>query len=353
MARKEGYRWRRSGWQPSERQREVLDLLAEGKSNAEIAEAMGITLDGAKWHISELLAETGCEERQALASWWRDRRERRTRAAFWSALLVSRKLTAGVTVAAFGLLVLTSWLLLRGGDDGGSISPEAAADFAPTATATSQPSVTVGSPPHCDTALPGGFRNVMPEELRAQGMVEFGRVIVPRSCPLQVANRADMAFLCLADGGEIDMEEAGLHLVTTFGAHYRGSNFPPSDLGFYYEGEQFRAAMWVQDEGRNVFVGSPSANVAVEVEDRDRILLTRTGGQGAFVSVTLEGELSGRREVAFDSKGRLFFDPEPLPGDLVANRLTGESIDGNGHDSPWRGRIHSHGLAGCPEHRLP
>lgn len=37
------------------RQREVLELVARGKTNPEIAETLGITLDGAKFHVSEIL----------------------------------------------------------------------------------------------------------------------------------------------------------------------------------------------------------------------------------------------------------------------------------------------------------
>jgi DNA-binding CsgD family transcriptional regulator len=64
-------------WRPTQRQREVLDALVEGQSNAEIAVRLGITVDGAKWHVGELLAQTGCEDRHALASWWREAKGKR------------------------------------------------------------------------------------------------------------------------------------------------------------------------------------------------------------------------------------------------------------------------------------
>jgi DNA-binding NarL/FixJ family response regulator len=68
MRRFEGYRRARDGWAPNDRQRDVLDLLLAGKTNPQIAEALDITVDGAKWHVGELLAATGCEDRRALAS---------------------------------------------------------------------------------------------------------------------------------------------------------------------------------------------------------------------------------------------------------------------------------------------
>ena len=64
------------------RQREVLQLVAEGKTNPEIAELLGITLDGAKFHIREILAKLDVESREEAAEWWRAQRGRpRTRVA--------------------------------------------------------------------------------------------------------------------------------------------------------------------------------------------------------------------------------------------------------------------------------
>ena len=41
-------------WTP--RQREVLELMSRGKTNTQIGEELGISLDGAKWHVSEILS---------------------------------------------------------------------------------------------------------------------------------------------------------------------------------------------------------------------------------------------------------------------------------------------------------
>jgi DNA-binding CsgD family transcriptional regulator len=56
----------------SPQQRRVLDLLAEGRTNAEIAAALGLTLDGAKWHIREILGKLALESREDAAQWWRE-----------------------------------------------------------------------------------------------------------------------------------------------------------------------------------------------------------------------------------------------------------------------------------------
>lgn len=55
----------------SDRRRRILDGIAAGKSNGVIAAGLGITVDGVKWHVSELLWQTGCADRRELAAWWR------------------------------------------------------------------------------------------------------------------------------------------------------------------------------------------------------------------------------------------------------------------------------------------
>ena len=57
----------------TDRQRRVLDLIAGGKTNAQIGEALGITLDGAKWNVSEILTRLGFSSREEAAEYWRSR----------------------------------------------------------------------------------------------------------------------------------------------------------------------------------------------------------------------------------------------------------------------------------------
>ncbi len=52
----------------SERELEVLRLLADGQSNAEIARALVVTVGTAKWHVHHLLGKLGAANRtQAVA----------------------------------------------------------------------------------------------------------------------------------------------------------------------------------------------------------------------------------------------------------------------------------------------
>ncbi|TMG01934.1 MAG: helix-turn-helix transcriptional regulator, partial [Chloroflexi bacterium] len=60
------------------REREVLALLGHGLTNEEIAHRLGISPDGAKYHVSQILSKLGVATREEAAAlalgkrrrWW-------------------------------------------------------------------------------------------------------------------------------------------------------------------------------------------------------------------------------------------------------------------------------------------
>ena len=54
------------------RQQQVLKLLVAGRTNPEIAEALGVSLAGAKWHVSEVISRLGVTSREEAAEYWRE-----------------------------------------------------------------------------------------------------------------------------------------------------------------------------------------------------------------------------------------------------------------------------------------
>ena len=60
-----------TGCAVTRRQQEVLSLVARGYTNARIGEELGITLDGAKWHVGEALGALGLTSRVEAGRWWR------------------------------------------------------------------------------------------------------------------------------------------------------------------------------------------------------------------------------------------------------------------------------------------
>ena len=63
----------------TDRQIEVAKLVAEGLTNRQIAERLDISLDGAKYHVTQLLVRLTLDSREEIGGWYRDRRRRRGR----------------------------------------------------------------------------------------------------------------------------------------------------------------------------------------------------------------------------------------------------------------------------------
>lgn len=100
----------------TERQREVLRLVAAGKTNAEIGDALDISLDGAKWHVSEILAKLGVSTREEAAAWWQTQNGIRPRiaralrsiipASLWLRIGLGVAVAGGAAAVALGVTVL-------------------------------------------------------------------------------------------------------------------------------------------------------------------------------------------------------------------------------------------------------
>ncbi len=135
------------------RQREVLDLVAQGYTNAQIAEHLGVSLDGAKWHVREILSRLAVDSREEAAEIWsRERgvagRARRSVRGYLGISLAVRVAAAGGVVAFGAVLVAVVVLVVTGrGDTGEPLSPEPtasptlAAQAAPTSTPAIRPRI--------------------------------------------------------------------------------------------------------------------------------------------------------------------------------------------------------------------
>ncbi len=163
----------------TERQREVLRLMAAGKTNAEIGAALGISLNGAKWHVSEILGNLGVSTREeAVAAWEAEqsfpRRVWRGLAlVHWGASFRAAVGAAALVAAASTALAI--WTLRNDHDGGVDATP------AP-ATATSAPSGTtfLFSPGTLDSRPRGATDPSAAEVIRSMrafvGDVECDRV---------------------------------------------------------------------------------------------------------------------------------------------------------------------------------
>jgi DNA-binding CsgD family transcriptional regulator len=153
MAGREGYHRKARGWRPSDAQRRVLDVLALGLTNGEIATKLNLSAETVKWHIGELLAETGVPDRQTLASWWQAQKRHDLFRALWTAALRPLRI-ASLGVAVVGLAVAVALVAharthdASPGSDSAAVQAAATpAEVQPTPTAAPQNTPPPPDPP--------------------------------------------------------------------------------------------------------------------------------------------------------------------------------------------------------------
>lgn len=159
-------------WTP--RQREVLDLLVKGRTNGEIASELGISLDGAKWHVSEIITRLGVDTRDEAAEYWRHRNGLRMRfTRVLQAVFGSNVLKFVGATAAVGAFIAAAALVVFALNDSGDGSPQAGAPTpaaeSPTPNPTDEPSPT--APPTTPTVDPGNVTGEVVMDIPVVGVV--------------------------------------------------------------------------------------------------------------------------------------------------------------------------------------
>ncbi len=223
------------------RQREVLDLLVRGQTNAQIAETLGISLDGAKWHVSEVITKLGVDSRDEAAEYWRAHNGLRLRfTRMVHALIASTwlKVGAGAAVVA-GAAVAVAVVIIALNDSG--TSPVAAVSTPTTAAATTAP----GSTCLNDLLPPPAPGQEQDPWLRARAMLPpdvpvlrptyipagLGSPILEEVCvgPLPFSDTPEVPRYTVVypDGGQ---NTDGLTFILTTGAGAAG-NFPGPPTG--------------------------------------------------------------------------------------------------------------------------
>ncbi len=120
------------------RQRQVLALVAEGRTNAEIGEALGIGFETAKMHVGDILARLGVDSREDAARLWRSQQTagaRLRRALGILPAVPARAAGFAVGLGAVAVAAAVVFALLRS-DNRAEVPPAA-----PVATQTTAPSV--------------------------------------------------------------------------------------------------------------------------------------------------------------------------------------------------------------------
>lgn len=104
----------------TDRQREVLALIERGCTNYEIAQALGISLEGAKYHIREIMTKLGADSREEAVQLWRERERARRRPSLRAIFALPWVRIAGAAgAAAIVVAVVVAALAFADGDERG------------------------------------------------------------------------------------------------------------------------------------------------------------------------------------------------------------------------------------------
>jgi len=161
-----GYRrWKRTALDLTERQEEVLRLIERGLTNGEIAESLGITLDGAKFHVSEILSKLGVSKREDAVTAWRAHRREKTGVPALALLKWGLAAAGAVGVVAAVLLV---WAAAR--EDEGDIRVVPGPSPAAVVAVTSVPPIACPPP---RTPTPTGRTPIPVPPMDGPGSVHF------------------------------------------------------------------------------------------------------------------------------------------------------------------------------------
>lgn len=135
-------RWRRTGLDLTVRQEQVIRLIERGFTNGEIATELGITLDGVKFHVSEILAKLEVGSREEAVQAWRSRR-----VPPWSSFGLPMLKVGGIVAAgAVGVVAIAGMViaLRSGGSDSETALPLPTSTTSPTASPTATAVAPVG-----------------------------------------------------------------------------------------------------------------------------------------------------------------------------------------------------------------
>jgi len=327
------------------RQREVARLIAEGCTNEQIAEQLGVSLAGAKYHVAELIGRLGVESREQVAVWYRAEPQRteggwreRLRAFFGLPVVA-----VGLGGAVVGAVVVVAVMSVM---DRQAAAPVQAS---PTVEALVEeivpPTPVLASPPvePLPLAQHGDFRAYTESELLAAGFVNTGQFVSIPNTPFPVTEsscRSMWTLVRLARDGYV-RHQSGIAGAGKGSSEWRGTG--NHELTINIDGLELH--LWLTPA-----IGEQGAPSTQMIRTAETMFIYRgdTGAAGddpsemdPQVQLTLRDQWHARYPVILDSGGRLWVRPAPVPEGVVA-RDTGEAITVEGAEvfgplAPWTG----------------
>jgi DNA-binding CsgD family transcriptional regulator len=293
------------------RQKEVLDLIARSKTNQEVADTLGISLDGAKWHMREILSKLGVDTREEAAEYWRRRngwleKSKRAVQRLGIANLSVRLGLAGVAAALAGVAAIL--VLLQGGDED---SPQPPADALDTASPSPSPSP---SPPV--VVVNGRSMFDLGQFFEVDGETEPVATWEARETLLVVTLKGDGRLRLANESVHWKIYGSGGGIVSMYA--YAGST---------------RFTMNVISVGASARFILPSESPASVVFERNsdgppRFVVAAHHGEGPYGN-SPERKYHG----STDQSGHLFLSTDLVADSAVIDAVTGERIDTSGAQS--------------------
>ncbi|MEX0783056.1 MAG: helix-turn-helix transcriptional regulator [Dehalococcoidia bacterium] len=263
----------------------VLDLVREGKNNAEIAVRLGISINTVRFHVSHLLNKAGATSRDELHNWQPGSGRRWNFVPGLPGLAGLKPLLFGAgCVAAVGAMAL-GIAATRGGDS----RPDSDFDAERIPTA---------------------------DELLARGLVDAGPLLLGPDPVASVDERGLFSVVALNEGARISLGTPRSPWERTIGG---GSSGPhPVDLGAVgsVAGRLYTLNVAAYHLAELTFLSFSEMSVEPG-ED---------GAPALFVEVR-DHQSGTPRAATFDSGGHLFIDPRPLADGAVFDMLTGRPLE--------------------------
>lgn len=226
------------------REREVLDLIARGQTNGQIAETLGISFATAKWHVSELISKLGVSSREEVADYWRaEQRMPRRLARTLGGMLTGMGLkvaAGGAVVGVVGTSILWAGLAIGERGEEGVAEPPPVASV-PTPTATVPSFVDSGRPTGCPQKASSPDRSKLMELLLCPAL-KFPEISVADKggCDLSGANLGPAGHIdhidfrgCRLDDADLSgwtINSASLEAISARRANFAGAPLSQSIL---------------------------------------------------------------------------------------------------------------------------
>jgi DNA-binding CsgD family transcriptional regulator len=189
----------------TERQQAVIQLMAKGLTNSEIAERIGVTLDGVKWHVREILGKFGVDSREEAVARWRERAKGSRGPRVWAGLLwgsTAARWATGLAVVGGAGIAGTAAMVhtLRSEDEPEAVAPAAIASPTPDLSTSQGLTLSVTKAEADDTQTTIEFRlEGRPELGRFLGSALVGAAEMPK-----LTDDHDNTYRLHGSGGSID-----------------------------------------------------------------------------------------------------------------------------------------------------